>query len=188
MKGIDVRFSANTIHIFKNMIGKIMQKYKCDPFEYSASVYGIIALLVDNKAYSLTNFVEVTDYFGENEDVAMFKFQPADYDEIHSMIENQTMIEHPIKGVISEISIVNEHQELFKNNKKIYDVQVTRGIIFKFEDGHELSFEKEIWFSENISVEKGYDLINKFTPVTEFLESWSDGYRGECTREIVTIK
>lgn len=188
MKEIDVSFSADTIKIFRSMIGKIMYKYKCDPFEFSTSVYGIVGLLIDDKAYSLTNLVEVADYFGENEDVAMFKFQPAVYDEVHSMIENQTMVETPVDSVVSEISIVNEHQELFKNDIKIYDVQVTRGIIFKFDDNHELSFEKEIWFSENISVGKGYDLFSKFTPTTEFVESWSDGYWGECTREIITIK
>ena len=55
----------------------------------------------------------------------MFKFQPAVYDEIHSMIEKQIMIEIPINGVISEISIINEHQELFENDTQIYDVYVT---------------------------------------------------------------
>lgn len=105
---------------------------------------------LDDKEYSLTNFVEVADYFGANEDVAMFKFQPAVYDEIHSMIEKQIMIEIPINGVISEISIINEHQELFENDTQIYDVYVTRGIIFKFEDGHELSFEKEIFIMRAI--------------------------------------
>lgn len=80
----------------------------------------------------------------------MFKFQPVVYDEIHSMIEKQIMIEIPINGVISEISIINEHQELFENDTQIYDVYVTRGIIFKFEDGHELSFEKEIFIMRAI--------------------------------------
>lgn len=44
MKEIDVRFSADEISIFKNMIVKI----KCDPFEFSTSVYGIVALMIRN--------------------------------------------------------------------------------------------------------------------------------------------
>lgn len=188
MKKIDVRFSAGDMNLLKAMIGKTMQKYKCDPFEFSASVYGVVGLMVDNNGYSFTNLIETADYFGQQEDVAMFKFQAATYDDINSMIENQIMNETPVQNMISSIDIVNEHQELYKNNVKIYDVQLTRGIIFKFKDGYEISLEKEIWFSENITVNRGYELIKKFSPVSEFLESWSDEYHGECSREIVKIK
>ena len=98
------------------------------------------------------------------------------------------MVETPVESVISEVIVVNERQKLFENNKQTYEVLVTRGIIFKFEDGHELSFEKNIWFSEFISVEKGYDLIDRFTPTTVFGEGWSDEYRGNCSRELISIK
>lgn len=64
---------------------------------------------------------------------------------------------------------------------------LTRGIIFQFKDGHELSLEKNIWFSEDITVEKGYDLIRRYTPTTEFEEGWSADYRGKCSREIVSL-
>ncbi|MCR5175699.1 MAG: hypothetical protein K6C05_02495 [Anaerovibrio sp.] len=188
MKEIDVRFSAEEMGMFKSMTGKTMQKYKCDPFDFSTSVYGIVGILVDNKGYSFTNLIEVADYFGQEEDVAMFKFQSAEYDKICSMIENQTLEESPIKSTISQIRIVNEHQELYKKDIKIYDVWLTRGIIFKLGDGREVSFEKEIWFSETINVNKGHDLIKKFSPVSEFMESWSGDYHGECSREIVIIE
>ena len=83
---------------------------------------------------------------------------------------------------------MNECQQLFENGNQSYEVLVTRGIIFKFNDGHELSFEKNIWFSEDITVEKGYDLIQRFTPTTEFEEGWSGNFHGKCSRDIVTIK
>ena len=35
---------------------------------------------------------------------------------------------------------------------------------------------------------RGYDLIDKFTPYTEFEEGWSGDYRGECSREIIPLK
>ena len=98
------------------------------------------------------------------------------------------MVETPVESIVAEVLVVNEQQQLFERDVKTYEVLVTRGIIFKLEDGHELSFEKNIWFSEDITVEKGYDLIQRFTPTTEFEEGWSGDYRGDCSREIILVK
>ncbi len=188
MKNIDVRFSSAEMAEIQDMVGKRMIKYKCDPFEFSTSVYGIVGICLENASYAFTNTTEVADYFGDNEDVAMFKMKRMPFDLITSLIQGQKMIETPVESVISETLVVNEHQKLFEDEVQIYDVQLTRGIIFRFDDGHELSFEKNIWFSEDISVEKGYNLIERFTPPDEFVEGWSGNYRGECSREIIVIK
>ena len=188
MKQIDIRFTSSDIDAIQGMIGKKMLEYKCDPFEYSTSVYGIVGICLEDASYAFTNFTEVMDYYGEQEDVSHFKLEHISYKDIHSFVQGQTMIETPVESMISEVIVVNERQQLFKNDKQIYEVLLTRGIIFKFEDGRELSFEKNIWFSEDISVERGYDLIERFTPTTEFVEGWSDEYRGECSREFISVK
>ena len=128
------------------------------------------------------------DYYGEQEDVALFKMESIPYENVNSLVQGQEMLETPVNSIISDVIIVNEKQQLFKNNMLIYEVLITRGIIFKFEDGHELSFEKNIWFSEDISVEKGYDLIERFSPTTEFEEGWSGNYSGKCSRELISLK
>ena len=89
---------------------------------------------------------------------------------------------------MSEIAVVNEKQSLLKGNVKIYEVNVTRGVIFKFRDGSEFSLEKDIWFSEDIIFRQGRNLIYKFEPVEEFCKSWSEPYRCECTREIISLE
>ena len=188
MKQIDVRFSAFEMSAIKNMVGKRMIKYKCDPFEFSTSVYGVVGIALEDASFAFINTVEVMDYFGEQEDVAIFRLVSTPFSSVHSMIQNQKMVETPVESVISEMLVVNEKQKLFENDRQTYEVMVTRGIIFKFEDGHELSFEKNIWFSEEITVERGYDLIELFTLVSEFCEGWHDNYRGECSREILTFK
>ena len=188
MKQIDVRFSASDMAAIKSMIGKRMLKYKCDPFEFSTSVYGIVGIALEDSSYAFTNLTEVMDYFGDQEDVALFKLKQMSYADIHSMIQGQTMIDNPIDSIIKEINIVNEKQQLFDNEVLIYEVLVTRGIIFKFDAGHELSLEKNIWFSEDISIEKGYNLINRFSPVNEFEESWSGNLNGICQRNIISLK
>ncbi len=188
MKIIDIRFSASDISDLQAVVGKKMLKYKCDPFEFSTSVYGVVGIAFENTSFAFTNTVKPMDYYGETEDVALFSMQRIPFEDIHSRIQNQVMIETPIECIVSSISIVNERQNLFENCVKTYEVLVTRGIIFHFDDDHELSLEKNIWFSEDITVEKGYELLNKFTPTTEFKEGWSGDYRGECSREIINLK
>lgn len=188
MKQIDIRFSPSDMSIIQNMVGKRMLKYKCDPFEFSTSVYGIVGISIEGASYAFTNYTEVMDYYGDQEDVALFKIQSMPFSDIHSLIKKQVMIETPVDSIISEITIVNERQQLFENDEQIYEVLLTRGIIFKFADGHELSFEKSIWFSEDIAVEKGYNLIDRFTPTADFSEGWSGNYRGECSRELISLK
>ncbi|MDO4491933.1 MAG: hypothetical protein Q4B85_12785 [Lachnospiraceae bacterium] len=188
MKKIDVRFSASEMAEIQKMVGKKMVKYKCDPFEFSTSVYGIVGVSFEDGDYAFTNMTEVMDYYGEQEDVALFKLVQKPFSSIRSLIQNQSMIETPVESTVSEVLVVNENQQLFENGKQIYEVSLTRGIIFIFEDEHELSFEKNIWFSEDITVEKGYKLLERFTPKTEFTEGWSGNYCGVCSREIVSVK
>ncbi len=188
MKKIDVRFSAAEMAEVQSMVGKKMVKYKCDPFEFSTSVYGTVGVSLEDADYVFTNMVNAMDYYGEQEDVALFRVERKPFSSIRSLIQNQIMIETPVEATVSEILVVNERQQLFENNEQIYEVLLTRGIIFRFLDGHELSLEKNIWFSEDITVEKGYDLISRFSPETEFAEGWSGDYRGECSREIVSLK
>ena len=188
MKQIDVRFSASDMALIKEMVGKKLVKYKCDPFEFSTSVYGIVGIAFEDAAFAFTNTIVPMDYYGEQEDVALFKVEQTSFISIRSMVQNQTMIETPVESVVTEVMVVNELQQLFEKGIETYEVWVTRGIIFKFEDGHELSFEKNIWFSEDITVEKGYDLLQRFTPTTEFEEGWSGNYLGKCSRKVISIK
>lgn len=188
MNKFDYRFSAAEMAEFKSMIGKKMVKFKCDPFEFSTAVYGIVGVAFEDSSYAFTNQTEVLDYYGTQEDVALFKMQRTPYCDIRSMIQDQKMVETPVDSVVSDIILVNERQSLFEKGTQTYEVWIPRGIIFVFEDGHELSFEKSIWFSEDISVERGYHLIDRFAPTSEFVEGWSGDYRGECSREVLSLK
>ena len=188
MKKIDVRFTKEMIDNIKWMLGKKLNKYKCDPFIISTSVYGLTGILVENRSFAFTNFVEVMDYYGEKEDVGIFKMLETPFNDIQSLITDQKMIEMPVNDIIDSIDIVNENQQLIENNILIYDIWLTRGIIFKLNTGNELSFEKSTWFSEDISVEKGYNLIERFASTQEFIDDWSSPYSAKCHRSIITLK
>ena len=106
------------------------------------------------------------------------------------MLEGEEMIDFPICSTIKEIRVINENQRLYHDNVQTYDVYTARGLIFIFDDDRELSFEKPVWFSEDIYIKKGYNLFDKFVPVDNFSDGWEDceGYTAKCEREIVTIK
>ena len=79
MKTIDVRFSASDMAEIKSMVGKRMIGYKCDPFIFSTSVYGIVGIRLEDTSYAFTNSLEVMDYFGDPEDVARFRISKVEY-------------------------------------------------------------------------------------------------------------
>jgi hypothetical protein len=70
----------------------------------------------------------------------------------------------------------------------IYDVWITRGIIFKV-DGRELLFEKDtVPFSEEIFIQRGYDLYGKIASSEDFLTGWDEEYEPKVFREEVVMK
>lgn len=95
----------------------------------------------------------------------------------------------PIDAVIQKILVVQEEQQLTEEGKEIYDVKLTRGIIFDLGD-HQVSFEKVVWFSEDIIVRKGYELINKFLSTEELCkkDNWQENMEMQCSRTIDLIK
>ena len=186
MKHIDVRFNSDRMQMLQSMVGKMLEKFRCDPFEYSTLVYGLVGLYVNEQVFKLDNFHEIQDFFGHQDDVAMFKLHLSDDSEIHSLGEGIKMVDTPIACKIRQIRIVDENQQLFVNGEQTYDVWVTRGVIFDLEDGREVSFEKSVWFSEFIDVRRGYGLLEQFQPADSFLEEWEEnpGYVGKCYRQI----
>ncbi len=188
MKTIDARFDETMISCLKSIIGQTLTKYKCDPFVFSQAVFGIVGIYTEQGCYALTNEIETLDHFGADEDVAVFRFKTSQDSEIHSLLDGISMVETPVGRKIKEIRIVNENQRLFKNNEQTYDVWVTRGIIIILEDDREISFEKQVWFSEMISVNRGENLIEQFTSASDFIEDWEVPYRAECERKTIILK
>ena len=192
MKSINIAFPNETYKIFDKMIGKNFVKFSCNKFIYSNSAYGIVGIYIDDAVYKITNFIDVVDYYGKLEDVAVFKFEKADKKEIVSAIQDEEMNDNPIRRIIKKIEVVNENQVQYKNGEILYNNWVTRGLIFYFDDGTELSFEKDIWFSEDIGIERGKNLIDKFSSTDEFSEAWepeiageTSEYSGRATREAI---
>ena len=69
-----------------------------------------------------------------------------------------------------------------------YEVWFTRAIIIEI-GGFEILFEKDtVPFSEEITIRRGYGLINKISDNREFLDEWDEGYSPEYARHMVEIR
>ncbi len=187
MISVDDRIESGERSVFQELIGKKLVSISHDPLVYTNSVYGVAGISTEDAAFRVSNEIEVRDYYGENEDVAIFKVIKDKPENIHSLIDGGEMITVPVNQKITHIEVVNEHQRLYEDGDQTYDVWVTRGFILTLEDGLQMSFEKDIWFSEEINIERGYNLIDKFFSLERVTEGWSELKKMVCEREVIKL-
>lgn len=189
MKTVDISFFDFDTDIFRGMIGQKFEKYKCDPFVFSPSVYGIVGIFIGEDVFKLTSISKVVHRFFSDEDVAIFQFEKTTKEDIVTMMDEGQMIETPVMDTITAIDLINDRETVSHNGDE-RNLLSTKGIIFHLEDGNEISFEIRTWFSEFITIQKGYDLIQKFVPEKDFLEEWEDseGYVPSVRREVISIR
>lgn len=185
MINIDNRIDKQMLSEF---IGKNFNSYQHDEFLYTNTVTGIVGFKIDNKFYKLTNEYEKVDFLGLDSEATVSKFVECDLEEIQSLTESN-MIEFIIDELITSITLVNDHYEVFTDNEIKYDWWETRAIIFKLA-GRELAFEKQAcWFSQEIVINKGYDLIDKLEDGKQIEEDFDESSSTiDVSREIVKLK
>lgn len=186
---VDISFSDITIELLKGIIGKIFVFYSCDPFEFSPSVFGIVGIKVDDKHYKLTCNLEQIIRFWNDDEIAQLRFEECCDRMQVSRMDSGAMIDMPVWDTIVSIDLINDLETVsFKNEQRSF--RSTKGVIFRLSGGNEISFEVDTWFSEMITIQRGYELINKFTSVDDFIEEWEDseGYTATVERTIVSLK
>ena len=181
--------SVKNTDVFQKMIGKSFDKYRCDPFVFTPSVYGIVGIYISGEAYKITSLHQHVERFYSNEDVAIMSVDSASDKEIVTMMDDGELIDTPIKDTIVSIDLINDREIVYHEEEQRIFIS-TKGIIFHLKSGNEVSFEIDTWFSEMITIKRGYELIKQFTPLEDFAEEWEDceGYTPECSREIITIR
>lgn len=186
---VDIRIDSSTMDMLKSMVGKTFEHYSCDPFVFTPNVFGIVGFRIGSDTYKMTSSLEAVQRFFHDDDVAVMKIAHCHSSEIVSMMEDGQMINTPVQDTIVSIDVVNNH-EVVSHDGVQKELLSTKGIIFHLVDGNEVSFEIGTWFSEMITIRRGYDLIKQFTPLADFYEEWEDskGYTPDCFREVITLK
>ncbi len=177
-----------TLQMLRDCIGKEFISYKCDPFVYSPSVFGIVGLNVDGTFYRLAADLQETTRFFSKDDVATLTFTSSSEEGITSLRDDGKMIVNPVHDFIESIDIIVDKETVTHNND-VRSLVSTKGLIFHLKTGNEISFEIGTWFSEFITIRKGYNLINEFSSIEEFIEEWdeSSGYKGSIVRNVITL-
>ena len=182
---IDMRFDQELI---KKCIGRDFKQYKCDPFVYTNSVSQICGIYIDDEMYTLRNVQQVVDYFGTQDDIAVFSLTKAEESEIKSCYEDTEQVITLVKEAIESITLINEHQTISKKGVQEYDVWLTRGIIIKTAS-REYSFAKStVPFSEEIEIFKGDNALSQYEDGSDFLEGWDEGIEPHVEQERIEIK
>lgn len=184
MVTIDKRLTHKEMEHLQRFIGQMMISVKHDEFHFVNASSQVVGLETEGGMTFLYSFTEPLDYYGSIEDVAVWELSDVEY----KFIKEKNFMSSPVNERIKEIQVIQEHQRLFEGGRQTYDVWVTRGIIFDFGE-HQYSFEKPVWFSTDIYIRKGYDLIGKFASTNQFInDDWAEGCSAMCEREVVVIK
>lgn len=173
---------------FKPFIGKSFKKYRCDSFDYTNSVTGVVGIYINDKTFELRNEQESIQYFDSVDDIALWSIKEVNENDIRSFFEDTDQIDTPVDEIVKKITLVNEHQKV-KISDDIYELWITRAIIFHLET-KDIYFEKDnTAFLEEIEIKRGHDLVNEFPKKNDFfLNQWINGITPSVETEFVLIK
>ena len=107
--------------------------------------------------------------------------------EIKSYFLDTEQIDTPVNEVIKNITLVNEHQIAVIDSAK-YELWVTRSIIFHLEN-KDIYFEKDsTFFSEEIEIKRGHNLIKEYPKRNDcFLDGWDVDVVASVETKFITI-
>lgn len=173
---------------FKPLIDKCFKKYRCDSFEYTNSVTGVVGLYIDNKTFELRNEQKAIQYFDSVDDIAVWSIKEVNENDIHSYFEDTDQIDTPVNEIIKTITLVNEHQKV-KISYDTYEMWITRAILFHLETA-DICFEKDnTAFSEEIEIKRGQNLVDEFPKKNDFfLNQWVNEVIPTIETEFFLIK
>lgn len=156
----DMRMSATEIDLLAGMIGEEFEMYRCDEFVFSPAVYRIVGLYVGGRTFALLNETEELDYFGGVDDVASIGVKEVKPEEIKSHIVDGNLVDNPINQVIEDVIVVTDTEFMSKDGVDLYRYDFTAAIIFVLAD-RQVVFERDCWFSEDITIYRGPDAMRK---------------------------
>lgn len=160
MEKHDFRFDEALI---KSFVGKNFNQYKHHRFEYTNTVTLYLGFMIDNVSYEMSNDYKSLDFFGWDHEATVSEIQEKNWESILSTELSTDVVTTYVNEKIKSIQLVNDHYMSYAHGIQNYDWWENRAIIFDFGD-HQLSFEKQdCWFSMEIVINKGDNLIDKIS-------------------------
>lgn len=142
---------------------------------------GILEFEIDQQVFELVNDYEALDYFGLDGEATILSISASNWTKVESMI-NDDIKETYVNALVQKVILVNDHT--FSKN---YDMWETKAIVFCFEN-FEICFEKQdCWFSMEIEIHKGHDLLNMIDDGKDILNDFDENSSVTIERTIVEI-
>ena len=182
-KQINKLFTEKEINILKSLIGQKIDKIRHDRFDYTNTSFKRITFFVGNKVYELLNEAEETDFmwddYGE-EAVAVFKFSEIEdkgMDHKYGFDNYPAQIETPINDVIKDIIVIEDNVKAYdyKTKALVSEYDYVKGIIIELNHS-KYCFNRGIWFSEEIVINKGQEPESKIGNIDNDWEWGEDRY------------
>lgn len=187
MNILNTCLTIEEIYILKNLTGKELTKYRHDEFFLGKGIIlGNAEFFIENKVYTVTNYIHNLPFFWGEEDICNLGFKEIKAEDAKSYCLGEKQIDFPLNKIIKDIIVVNDSVEEFENKKSQFLYKFTRGIIFVFDD-IEISFEKETWMSEYILVKKGNNILSQFRSPNCDLSDWAENQDSKSNREIIHL-
>ena len=182
-KKINKLFNEKEIQLFKLLIGQQLEKVRHDRFDFSNTSYRRVTLFVNDKAYELINDIEETDFMWDDygdEAVAVFKFKKTNdmgIDYNYGIENYPKQIENPVNEIIKDIIIIEDNVKAFDKatNNFVSEYDYVKGIIVVL-DGFSYCFTRDVWFSEEIRINKGENPQSKVGNINDDWEWGEDRY------------
>lgn len=168
MKQFDFRFDTALI---KSFVGKTMTKYKHAELMCTNSVTGILGFEINNVVYELTNEYEAMDFLSLDDEATVLRLSKTEWNTAESMM-NTDIHEMTVNETIKKVILVNDHTTVKVEETSVYDMWDTKAIIFCFKN-HDICFAKQdCWFSQEIELYKGHNLLEKISSGKGILEDF----------------
>jgi len=158
MKKYDFRLNVD---LLKSFVGEVFNKHIHEKFKYTNTVTSVVGFMVNEASFRFVNDFENVDFLGWDDEASVYKIEECKWDSIFASDIHTTTTN--LEQVIKNIILINDHFSLFIDENWEYDWWETRAIIFCFKE-FEISFEKQdCWFSQEIEINRGYNLIDKIS-------------------------
>ena len=182
MNIIEKLLSFEDVDTLKAIKGKKLDYIRHNPMDDSGTILQVVEFAIGECRYYLYCDLETMDYFGLDEDISYISFSAEKY----PFVDDCNLIENHIGLKVTGVSEVKDDIQLYDDEELEYDFSFTRGIIIHFGD-YQLSIEKVSYFSELMTVRKGYDLISKFESIEEYRKDFDDECRIEVSRTVEQV-
>ena len=129
---INAGLSKYDIQVLKGLIGNQFIRFRSQEIDNWGKVYGNLEIISNDKRIEIQNEQKPIMFFNGIEDVATFNVIEKKTDEkFEPMVLDVPIIDYEIKDQIVNISIINDHIEIFNNTDElIYAISMDMGIVF----------------------------------------------------------